>query len=115
METPGINKHRLDWPAGGLTQSVVGEVLSGFRLENFDEPIGTGREECQKYLGHFWGLPEDGAGLNLPQALAFRNALRETLRQLGTEEFQTRTGYTFEYGQHIYAVGSELIHCGAKS
>ena len=45
METPGIKKYRLDWPAGGLTQSIVNQVLNGFRLEHFDETIGASREE----------------------------------------------------------------------
>ena len=79
----------------------MNEVLNGFRLEHFDETIGTSREEFRKLLGHFWGLPEDGVSLNFRQALAFRNALRESLRELGNEEFQTRTGYSFEYGQLI--------------
>lgn len=101
METAGIKKCRLDSSAGGLTQSIVNEVLNGFRLEHFDETIGTGREDFRKLLGHFWSLPEDGVSLNFRQALTFRNALRESLRELGSEEFQTRTGYSFEYGQHI--------------
>jgi hypothetical protein len=75
--------------------------LTGFRLEHFDKVIGNSREEFQQLLGHFWGLPEDGVSLNLRQALAFRNALRESLRELGIEDFQTRTGYTFESGQRV--------------
>jgi hypothetical protein len=81
----------------------VNEVLNGFRLDDFDETIGASREEFRPLLGHFWGLPEDGVTLDLCQALAFRNALRESLRELGTEEFQTRTGYSFEYGRQILA------------
>jgi hypothetical protein len=108
METQGIKKYRLDSPAGGLTQSIVSEVLNGFRLEHFDETIGASREEFRKLLGHFWGLPEDGVSLDLRQALVFRNALRETLRELGIEEFQTRTGYTFEYGRQILGPLEEL-------
>lgn len=114
METPGIKKYRLDSPAGGLTQSIMNQVLNGFRLEHFDETIGASREEFRKLLGHFWGLPEDGVSLDLRQALSFRNALRESLRELGTKEFQTSTGYTFEYGRQILAeldgvIGSESM------
>jgi hypothetical protein len=101
METTRIKKYRFDPPSGGLLQSVVNEALNGFRLEHFDEAIGTSCEEFQQLLGHFGGLPEDEVSLNLPQTSAFRNALRETLRKLGIEEFQTRTGYTFEFGQRI--------------
>jgi hypothetical protein len=35
--------------------------------------------------------------------MAFRNALRETLRELGIEEFHTRTGYDFDEGKAILA------------
>ena len=100
METTRIKEFRFDAPTGGLLQSVVNEVLNGFGLEHFNKAIGTSRKEFQQLLGHFGG-PEDGVSLNLRQTLAFRNALRESLRELGIEEFQTRTGYTFEFGQRV--------------
>ena len=65
--------------------------------------LGLVAKNFRKLLGHFWGLPEVGVSLDLRQALAFRNALRESLRELGTKEFQTSTGYTFEYGRQILA------------
>jgi hypothetical protein len=101
METPRIREYLFASPAGGLLQTGVNEALHGFRLEHFDEAMGTSREEFRKLLGHFGGFPEDAVSLNLRQVSAFHNALRETLQELGTEEFQTRTGYTFEYGQRI--------------
>lgn len=84
-------------------------MLHGFRLEHFDNAIGTSREEFHKTLGRFWGLPEDGVSLDLRQVVCFRNALRETLRELGTDEFHTRTGYIFKYGQHILSELDGLI------
>jgi hypothetical protein len=91
----------------------VNEVLNGFRLEHFDAAIGTSREEFQQLLGHFGGLPEDGVSLNFPQTVAFRNALRESLRKLRIEEFQTRTGYTFEFGQRILRELDGIINTGS--
>ena|ERR1700676_925405 len=88
METPRIMEYRFDSPAGGLLQSVVNEVLHGFRLERFDEAIGTSRKEFRQLLGHLWGLPEDGVSLNLRQVLAFHNVLRETLRDLELRNFK---------------------------
>jgi hypothetical protein len=37
------------------------------------------------------------------QVVVFRNALSETLRELGLEEFHTRTGYEFAEGEAILA------------
>jgi hypothetical protein len=39
--------------------------------------------------------------LNLSKAPIIRNALSLSLDELGTEEFQTRTGFDFEWAQGI--------------
>jgi hypothetical protein len=43
----------------------------------------------------------EAATLDLDQTRAFRNALFETIRELGTDEFQTRTGYGFGQGNAV--------------
>jgi len=55
-------------------------------------------------LRYLDGLPEKAEiSLDSMETTAFRNALRETLRELGVEEFHTRTGFDFDEGEAILA------------
>jgi len=74
-------------------------------------PLGLVAKNFNSYWDTLGG-PKMGVSLSLRQTLAFRNALRESLRKLGIEDFQTRTGYTFEFGQRVLGeldatIGSE--------
>lgn len=95
-----------DW---NLLHNVLNEVLHGFGLKNVNAVLGMdppALEELRKYLHD---LPEKTqVTLDLRQTVAFRNALRETLRELGVEEFDTRTGYSFDEGQEILRRLGEL-------
>ena len=86
----------------GLLHNVLNETLNGFVPGDLEKVIGMNRSKLNELLEHLPALP-DGAevDLDLSQAVAFRNALRETLRQLGIEEFSTRTGYDFELGEKV--------------
>lgn len=80
-----------------LMENVLNEVLNGFRVDNFSSVIGMDESELNNVLSGLHDLPNDAQlRLSLPQTLAFRNALREALRELGTEEFHSRTGFDFE-------------------
>ena len=90
----------LDPSKSGLLRSVLNEVLNGFALNNFDALIGQGNEELFKLFARLRDLPEDAnIDLDLNQTRAFRSALHETLRELGTEEFHTRTGTHLTRGE----------------
>lgn len=107
MSNDPFTYHLGDW---GLLHSVLNEVLNGFALDNFDVVIGMKRSELGQLLAYLHELPGDAdVDLNLTQAVAFRNALRETLRELGIEEFSTRTGYDFEVGEHVLEKLDQLI------
>jgi hypothetical protein len=94
----------------GLLHSVLNEVLNGFAVDDFNVVIGLNRSELSQLLEYLDELPGDEEiDLNLTQTTAFRNALRETLRELGIEEFSTRTGYDFEVGEDVLEKLNELI------
>ena len=89
--------HLSDWI---LLHQVLNEVVNGFALSNFAGVIGMSKSELKQLLTYLHGLPKDAdVSLNLEQAMAFRNALRETIRELRIEEFHTRTGFDFEFGK----------------
>lgn len=93
-----------------LFGSVLNEVLNGIALDDFRIVIGTERDELQKLLGRLHHLPEGATvELDLRQARILRNALIESLKELGVEEFQTRTGFSFEEGQNALEELSSLI------
>ena len=85
-----------------LVSNVLNEVLNGFVVDNFPQTIGMSRSELQKVLAYAADCAEgERIGLNHHQSKAFRNALSETLRELGIEEFHARTGFDFEEGLDV--------------
>jgi hypothetical protein len=93
-----------------LLRSVLNEVLNGFKVNAFEATIGEGKVDLQKLLDYLSELPEDAiVRLDRGKTIAFRNALRESLRELGAEEFHTRTDYRFEYGERVLRELSALV------
>jgi hypothetical protein len=87
-----------------LLHQCLNEVLNGFRLDDLEAVIGMKEEALVDFLRYLAALPAKAEiSLDLLQTSAFRNALRETLRELGIEEFHTRTGYDFDEGKAILA------------
>ena len=86
----------------GLLRSVLNEVLNGFDVPEFDRRIGMKRAALEELLArlHNFGS-HDAMTLDTNQTRAFRNALFETIRELGVDEFHTRTGYDFSQGKAV--------------
>ena len=83
----------------GLLGSVLHEVLNGFAIPEFDRRIGMKKADLEDLLKHLHTLGDrDAVTLDIRQTRAFRNALSETIKELGAEEFHTRTGYDFGQG-----------------
>src|SRR5437660_6183970 len=83
-----------------LLRNALNEVLNGFALDDFDAAIGIGRSELQQLFKYLSELSNNAkVELTRAEMRASHNALRETLRELGIEEFQTRTGFKFEEGE----------------
>ena len=100
----------LDSEALGLLGSVLNEVLNGFEIPEFDRKIGMKRGQLKELLKHLHTLPSrDTVTLDVQQTYAFRNALSETIRELGAEEFHIRTGYDFDLGNAFLERLNQLL------
>jgi hypothetical protein len=83
---------------------VLNEVRHGFRVPNFDQQIGLSREEASQLhsiLKNESSLEKPEVELTVRQLSGLRNALTEALGELGTEEFDTRVGMSFEDAQQL--------------
>lgn len=99
-----------------LLRSVLNEVLNGFIVYDFDGAIGAKRTELEQLLTQLNRLPDDvGIKLDLAQTIAFRNALRRTLQELGVEEFHARTGFDFQEGNRVLNELDDLIDWPIRS
>ena len=88
-----------EWLLFGRT---LNEVINGFSVPNFEDTIGLDTETLDSLLKKMQTLPKtDEIALGPTELRAIRNALRETIRELGVEEFHTRTGYDFDQGKTI--------------
>jgi hypothetical protein len=82
-----------------LAWNIANEVINGFRVENFEGRTGLSREEFNGVALRLRSVPETKtAMLTMQEARAFYQALAITLEELGEEEFQTRTGHSFDEG-----------------
>ena len=97
----------------GLLASVLNEVLNGFSISEFDRRIGMKRADLEHLFSrlHVPGN-QDAIMLDVNQARALRNALFETIGELGSEEFQTRTGYDFGRGTTFLQRLDQLLGSG---
>jgi len=84
--------------------NVLNEVLHGFRVPKFDQQIGLSRQEANDLhikLMKESTLESPLLELTIRQLLGLRNALIETLKELGIEEFSTRVGVPVEDAEQM--------------
>lgn len=99
-------------------RAALGEVCFGFRLEEFTAHIGMGEERACMLFERLNGLDLNRRAV-LPttpeELLALRNAHAETLKELGVEEYSTRTGLDFQEGEALLrALDENLGSCGIR-
>jgi hypothetical protein len=115
-----LEKIRLRLSRGELVfvNNILNEVCNGFEVPELITQVGISREDARKLLARVHDVAaypsgngderigggagrQDAATLELtrPELMAIRNALFETLHELGIEEFGTRVGVSFEKGQ----------------
>jgi hypothetical protein len=85
-----------------LFHSALGEVCYGFSLPDFESAIGVPESRARALFETLRHLsPQQSAHIQLTkdELHILENALRETLRELGPEEFHIRTGVEFESGE----------------
>jgi len=93
-----------------LAWNIANEVINGFQVENFDEQIGTSLEDFRCVAARLRSMPDtETVALTVSEVRTFRNALAITLGELGEDEFETRTGYSFDRGNILLkSMGSFL-------
>jgi len=94
-----------------LLHDVLNEVLNGFAVSDFESAVGS-ENKVKEFFAEVCEIPEvNDCRLELSQCRIeiFRNALRETLRELCVEEFHTRTGIDFEEGERSLSFLTELL------
>ena len=86
----------------GILSSALAEVTYGFELANFEQTIGARIGAVEKLL-HEVRIAESAAGAHfaLDEVRIARNSLRETIRELGEEEFATRTGCAIDEAKKV--------------
>jgi hypothetical protein len=85
-----------------LVWNIANEVINGFKVGDFDRRIGTSFEDFKDIAIKLRAVPAvEAAVLSLHEATVFKNALAITLEELGEDEFETRTGYSFEKGNLV--------------
>jgi len=88
-----------DWRLFG---NALNEVINGFPVPDFEQTIGADKAGLSTLLNYLHTLDHRNVlELEVKDLRSVRNALRETIRKLGIEEFHTRTGYDFEKGKAI--------------
>lgn len=92
-----LNRDEIDL----LAWNVANEVVNGFPVEHFTTTIGAPLEVFRETAIRLRTVDAENATVALPEAAMFRNALALTLKELGDEEFHTRTGHSFEEGNAI--------------
>ena len=95
-------KLRFDENEWLLFVNALNEILNGFAVQNFEEVIGAEREQVGRLIKKVLALkPSDEKVLTQKEAHIISNAIQQTIRELGIEEFQTRTGYDLNEGTRI--------------
>jgi hypothetical protein len=115
-EMPSNVRFTIDPAKWLLLYSVLNEVLHGFALDNFDVTIGKSKQELREFFKHLSGVSEEATiELDLGMITALHNALRETITELGVEEFHTRTGYSLEEGENLLRELNGMIDGGWRT
>jgi len=87
-----------------LAWNVANEIVNGFRIEQFTTTIGISVEQFKELANRLRSVQKgQSVRVTVTDAAALRNALVATLRELGEEEFQTRTGYSLAAGDTMLA------------
>jgi hypothetical protein len=85
-------------------RAAVGEVCFGFRTENFERVIGCKEDHARGLFNRLNELDLDRPNkitITKEDLGVIKNAHAETFRELGAEEYSTRTGVALEDGRSL--------------
>jgi hypothetical protein len=104
-------KQRL-LPNARSNSDFLAEVCFGFEVPDFERVIGCTPPFARQLFNRLDGLDLDDNNvvtIQINELRAIRNAHIETLRVLGAEEYQTRTGVPFIEGERIARELDDLL------
>ena len=85
-----------------LFNNILNEVCNAFAMADFELRMGATENQVRDLLNRIRTLETDRPvriQLAERELLILQSALRETLEELGDEEFSVRTGLSFEFGK----------------
>ncbi len=85
-------------------RAALGEVCYGFDVPDFNLRMGTTESEARKLFEKMDQLSTDQPTsilLTMSEVHLLKKAHEETLNELGAEEYGTRTGVRFAFGQDL--------------
>jgi hypothetical protein len=94
-------------------RGALAEVCFGFEVPDFERVIGCTPPFARQLFNRLDGLDLDHSSvvtIRINELRAIRNAHVETLRVLGAEEYQTRTGVPFIEGERIARELDDLLN-----
>ncbi len=84
-----------------LVWQVSNELMNGFHLSDFEAKIGLTEEAYADRINVLRVSKGGTLRVVKDDISVLRNALTEVLTELGFEEFHTRTGHDFAYGEML--------------
>lgn len=97
-----------------LVWQVPNEVLNGFKVHEFEERIGISEIRFTLPTRELRGSENTTqVRINREQGSVLQSALSLVLEELGTDEFQTRTGHDFAEGCAALKQLNDLFSCNA--
>lgn len=85
-------------------RAALAEVCYGFYIPNFEDHMGNTEAKAQQLFekfDHFNQDFKDRIALTTGEIRLLKKAHQETLKELGPEEYETRTGVNFSFGQRL--------------
>ncbi len=89
---------------GRALRAALGEVCYGFVINDFEMVIGSTKDHVCRLFNKLNNLDlnrKEELSINEGDFPVLKNAHAEVLRELGVEEYSTRTGVTFKDGQTL--------------
>lgn len=112
--TSGLNQATLELSPRETTalRAALGEVCYGFDIPDFSARMGSTEKQAQQLfekIDQLSGNQPSKAVLNMNEIRLLRKAHEATLQELGAEEYETRTGIDFAFGQNLLNEFAEAL------
>ena len=109
-----ITTVQLDPVEARALRAALGEVCFGFTIPDFSRHMGGSEEDAQRLFARFDPLSDQSATIALTEREMhlLKNAHAATLKELGNEEYFTRTGVEYSSGQAVLAALDAVLSAG---